>query len=303
MIFKVSEKFEGSCVLPTLNKSIWAGMNLSIGGNDLYAPDIKTAIQKGILISVDKKYNKEMAKIKPNIVVTNNTSKVLILGSKTLRPNGSLTINKDDEDMLAIESAAKNKLVNIATDKEKAKKILSKKKKDEKIESKKEEPFEKVEYVKPETGEDREPEAVVWNFKTKDTENAPKVPKVGEFTKFDKEENEDVDFIEEKEKPIKKKKKKKKKSKKKKAVKKATKKKGKAIKKKKVKSIEPVGEKKLPKTQVDAAIELDSRGKPIGEKPGEILQHLIDEVNNPGEVDFVDDEQALDRYKNRTDME
>ena len=50
-------------------------------------------------------------------------------------------------------------------------------------------------------------------------------------------------------------------------------------------------------------MELDSRGNPIGDKPGDTLRHLIDSINAPEDVSFVDDEQALNRYKERTDME
>ena len=63
-----------------------------------------------------------------------------------------------------------------------------------------------------------------------------------------------------------------------------------------------MGEKRLPKTAMDAAMDLDSRGNPIGEKPGDTLQHLIDSLNPPEDVSFSDDEQALDRYNKRTDM-
>ena len=50
-------------------------------------------------------------------------------------------------------------------------------------------------------------------------------------------------------------------------------------------------------------MELDSRGNPIGDKPGDTLRHLIDSIDTGEEVGFVDSEQALDRYKKRTDME
>jgi hypothetical protein len=171
-------------------------------------------------------------------------------------------------------------------------------------------------YVVPESGEDKEPTAVTWNPQTQELEEAIKIPKSEDFIKVGEDEREDVDFVDEEEeveevkkKSIKKstKKKAKKKATKKKVTKKAsvkkTKKKGNKTKSKKVKTLRPVGEKRLPKTDMDAAIELDSRGRPIGDKPGDTLRHLIDSINAPEDVGFVDDEQKLNRYRKRTDME
>jgi len=63
-----------------------------------------------------------------------------------------------------------------------------------------------------------------------------------------------------------------------------------------------VGDKRIPKNQMDAAVELDSRGRPL-ENASDALNHLIDSLTEPDEVSFVDDEQAQDRYENRTDMD
>ena len=297
MNFKVSDKYKGSCVLPTLNKSIWAGMTFSIDGNDLYASDIKIAIKKGILISVDKKYNKETAKISHSMIITNIAKTSLILGEITLKVGGSLVVSKDNKNIFHINSAQAANLLTITSND----KILTKKtiKKKAKKKTTKKAKTKVVEYVAPESGENKEPTAKAWNFKTKEIEEAKKVPRTEEFVEVDSEE-ENIEFID-KTKKSKKKKKAVKKAKKKR--KKTTKKKEKTSKSKKVKTLEPVGEVKPEKTVFDAAIELDSRGNPIVEKPSDTLQHLIDTINAPKEVGFADNEQAQERYDKRTDME
>ncbi len=307
MNFKVSKKYKGSCVLPTLNKSIWAGMTFSINGNDLYAPDIKIAIKKGILISVDKKYNKETAKISHNMTITNISKTSLILGEITLKVGSSLRVNKDDKNIFHINSAqAANLLIIISNDKVLTKKTIKKKAKKK---TTKKTNTKVVEYVTPKTGEDKNPIAKAWNFKTKETVEAKKVPRTEEFVEVDREE-ENIEFIDKEKNTTKKKiknkkttKKAKKKKSKKKKRKKTTKKKEKTSKSKKVKTLEPVGDVKPEKTAFDEAIELDSRGNLIGEKPSDTLQHLIDTINAPKDVGFADNEQAQDRYDKRTDME
>jgi hypothetical protein len=52
MIFKVSDKIKGSCVLATLKKVLYSGIIVSINGNDLYEQDVKSAIKNGILVPI-----------------------------------------------------------------------------------------------------------------------------------------------------------------------------------------------------------------------------------------------------------
>ena len=121
----------------------------------------------------------------------------------------------------------------------------------------------------------------------------------------DEEESPDeIEFVNTEGTPKKKrsKKKSKKKTSKKKASRKKTKKKVSKAKKRKVKALEPVGEKKLPKVAMDAAIELDSRGRPLGDSGSDHLKHLIGEDTSE-DIGFADDEQALKRYNDRTDMD
>lgn len=317
MIFKVSDKFKGSCVLPTINKAIWANMVLSISGNDLRADDIKDVVRRGILIPEDKDYDKDEIEKDHDVIIINNTKRVLILGKIALRPNGSLPISKDDAKSASIISAAEEGCITILSDEGEETYVRKKsaKKKDKKSKIKKGNKKEvDDDFITPETGEDKDPVAQVWNFQTKESEEAVKISKTQE-TKIidDNPEANDVDFVDKKEEEPKKKSTKKKTKKKatkkakKKATKKSTKKKSKKEetkpKSKNVKTLEPIGERKVPKTEMDAAIELDSRGNPIGDKPGETLRHLIDSVNNGEEVSFVDEEQKIERYNKRADLD
>ena len=318
MNFTVSEKLKGSCVLNTLGRAIWKGMSVSICGNKLYAPDIKLAIKRGILIPVEDEYSEEMANTSYDVVIVNKTDKLLVLDKMVLKPGGSKIVSKVIAGTIAIQSARKNGLINIISDeletkksKKKTKKTKKKSKKKSKKKTKKKakkkvvktEEEENSAYVTPETGADREVKALAWNFRDKSIEEAQIAPKAAEMVVVDKETVEDIDFVDNplEAQQVTPKKKTKKKASKKKAARKTIKKKGKATKKRKVKSIEPVGDKRLPKTQMDAAIELDSRGNPID--GANLLDHLIDSLAEPSDVPFVDQEQAQDRYIKRTDME
>jgi hypothetical protein len=310
MIFKVSEKLKGSCVLPTLKKAIWANMTLSIAGNDLRADDIRGVIKKGILVPVNDDLDPEMIDKDQDVIIINNTNRVLVLGEIALRPSGSLPISKVHVDMPAIKSAAEDNLITILSD-EDDESHTEIKKSAKKIAKKKEKIVE--DFVTPETGEDKDVTPTAWNFRTKELEEAKKVPKIEEFIEVTSDD-EPIDFIDgeaEDAKPVPKKKKAKKKAKKKtakkktakkKTTKKKTKKKEIKAKTKKVKTIEPVGDQKPSKTSFEAAIELDSRGNPI-EKASDTLKHLIDSINSPDDVPFVDNEQAQKRYEDRTDMD
>ena len=267
MIFKVSEKLKGSIALPTLNQAIWAKMTVCVSGNDLRANDIRDVIKKGILVPINDKYDEEDMQKDHDVIIVNNTDQVLVLGDLVLRPNGSLPISKEYSQTVSIIAAGEKDIITIISD-EGDKPYIKKKK------------------------------------------VAEKAPKTEDFTQVDKEENDDLEFVEDLEvkkvsrkKADNKKTVKKKTTKNKVSAKKKTKKKEITSKKKKIKTLEPVGEKKLPKTEFDAAMELDSRGNPICEKPGDTLKHLIDRISSPEDVNFADNEQKLERYNNRTDME
>jgi hypothetical protein len=326
MIFTVPKSFKGSFVLNTLNRALSKGMTVSISGNKLYAADIKMAIASGILVPVGEDYGEDKVGVSHDVVLVNKTSRVMVLGETVLNPNGSLLVSKDALGDTAIKAAIKNGLIGViskdAPIKKTTKKKVAKKKTTKKKITKKEveeEVFdEETDQFIP--GAEREMHAKAWDFREQVAIDAQVVPTTPDMISVDEEEEEeeveDVEFVDEpleaqkvnaKKKKVTKKAKKKtkkkavKKAKKKKAVKKTIKKKGKATKKRKVKALEPVGDKRLPKTQMDAAIELDSRGRPLG-KASDTLNHLIDSVDT-GDVTFVDDEQAQARYNDRTDMD
>ena len=322
MIFTVPEDFEGSFVLNTLNRALSKGMTVSICGNDIYASDVKMAIKRGSLIPNSEDDYDESSNLSHDAMVVNKTDRILVLGKIILRPWASLLVSKDDTNNVSIRSAENNGFIHIISDEvsyggpKKAKKKASKKKatKKKKVAKKQveEEVFEedKGQFV---PGAEREVTPKVWNFREQESVDAQVVPTTPDILQVDEPEVEDIEFVDEslesqKVTPKVKIKKKttkkatKKKVTKKKAVKKTIKKKGKVQKKKKVKVIEPVGDKKIPKTQMDAAIELDSRGRPI-ENASDTLNHLVDSYTDLAEVSFVDDEQDQNRYKNRTDMD
>ena len=318
MIFAVPENFVGSFVLSTLERALSRGMTISITGNDLYAPDVKIAIQRGSLVPVGDDYTKEMSQLSHDIVIVNKTDRVMVLGDIVLKPHGALPISKKALENAAIQAAVRNNFAELISQ-DKPKKVKKQAPKEvieevEEVEEVEEEVFdeENNEFI---PGADRVVKAKVWNFQEQESEEAQVVPTIANLIDVTEEEDpEDIDFVDEpkiKVNPKAKKKIAKKKSKKKavkkhvdkKAVKKTNKKKVSTVKKKKVKALEPVGEKRVPKTQMDAAIELDSRGRPLVEGGSDALNHLIDAETGPEEISFVDGEQAQDRYDNRTDMD
>lgn len=309
MIFTVPTDFKGSCVLSTLNKALWKGMTVSIYGEDLYAPDVKLAIKRGILVPLGEDYDKEKAKLSNEAMVVNKTNKKLVLENIILKPWASRLINKSIIKSPIIQAAQKNGFIEIVSDETKysvkesgESKTLAEEKTLEKKDVQSEEELKRV--VPPETGADKEVTPTVWNFREKAMENAQVVPKTPDIVKVE-EEGKEIDFIDnekETEDISIGKKRTRRKTTKKKSVKKTIKKEGKATKSKKVKLIEPVGEKKILKTVADAAIELDSQGHPMT-KPSDTLQHLIDSLTEPENMSFVDEEQAQDRLDKRIDME
>lgn len=317
MIFKVPEEFEGSFVLSSIGRSLTAGVSIDIYGSTLYAPDIKAAIRQGILVP-EKEYSEEQEGMKKDVMIVNKTDRIMVLNKLTLRPNGSAFVDRDEAAGGIIKASQEKGFIEIISIDETVKTTKKTKKKTKKKKAKKKvKKAEKKEV--PKMGEDREVTPKVWNFRSGTAEDAQFVPKSEDIVKVDTEVESETDFIDkteesEQETPevmevvkvakVKKKAKKKikKKKAKKKAVKKTIKKKGKATKKKKVKTIEPVGDKKVPKTEMDAAIELDSRGNVI-EKASDVLEHMIEEyAQGADDISFADNEQGRERLKKRTDM-
>jgi len=319
MIFTVPEDFKGSCVLSTLKKVLWKGMAVSISGDDLYASDVKLAIKKGILVPLGEDYDEEKANLSSEAMVVNKTAKVLVLGKIILKPWSCQMVDKIILKTAVIQSAEKNGFIHIISDEikynsKKIKKLKSKKQvkkiiKNKKTSTKKDANIIEIEeekpvYSAPVSGADKNVKPTVWNFRDKNIEDAQIVPKISDVITVDKETVKVVDFVnnEEKLKKEAKDKKIRQKTTKKKIAKKIIKKKEKVVKKKKVKLVEPVGDKRISKTQADAAIELDSRGKSI-KNASDTLQHLIDSLTEQNDISFVDEEQAQEKNKQRTDMD
>ena len=320
MIFTVSEDVKGSFVLSTLNKALSKGMSVSISGNKIYAPDIKMAIKQGLLIPVGDEYDIKKANISHEVVVQNRTDRVLVLEKVVLKPRQSLSVSRDISESISMISAEKNGFIHIISNDEVDKIALKKtiKKTTKKKTAKKKTTKKKVEEEVEEEaafipGAERQVTAKVWNFRDQESEDAKIVPKTPYMIDVTEEEHPDIDFIDEplEEQEVNLKKTAKKKTIKKKTVKKTTKKKiakntikkeENTTKKKKVKEIEPVEDRKIPKTQMDAIIELDSRGNPI-KNASDALNHLIDSLTGSEEITFIDDKQAQERYEQRTDMD
>jgi hypothetical protein len=315
MIFRVPGNYEGSFVLSTINKALRAGVEVSITGNDLYAPDVKAAIKRGILVSITDEDYGPKASIAHDAMVVNKTDKILVLGEIVLNPWASQLVDKDIAESSVLRTAESRGLIHIMSDETSYAVVDKKPKKSgkrtkpvsqstKKTKSKKKEVVEEVKKAEP-IGEDRDVTPMVWDMRKKELEEGKPVPKSPDIaeTFVDKQETEEVEFVDQEKPKTKKKSKKKskkkttKKKKTKKASVKKTKKKEKTPKSKKVKAIKPVGDVRPEKTAMEADMELDSRGKPL-KKASDELQHLIDSITGD-DVAFVDKEQTEERLRKR----
>jgi hypothetical protein len=298
MNFLVSKSLKGSFVSSTLNKALQKGSTISISGNDLYAPDIKTAIKQGVLIPLEE-YSEEIASLSDDAMIVNRTDRVIVLGKVVLRPWQLLLVSKNTAQNSSILSAEQKGFISVVSDekrygkktviKEPIEKLDDTKKSSEKIEKNiidNDDAEEK--FV---AGADRKVKPKVWNFREQEAEDAQFVPKTEDVINVDEEIEEDKTKTKKKatKKKINNKKTTKKTTPKKATSKKTIKKKEITSQKKKHKVLKPIGDKRIPKTEIDAIIELDSRGNPIN-KASDTLEHLIDSIDLEGEVSFVDQE-------------
>jgi hypothetical protein len=299
MIFKVSKKVKGTLVLKSIKHPLRANSIITIKGDHLYEDDIQAAIRAGVLTQQTNDGEEEYvpASVTPRVTITNNLNKRLVLGELTLAANGSTYISRKDIDEDVLRRAAAAKYISIVFDEE--------------IE-------ENYNNSSVDISDDfDEPEAhpTVWDFNEEALQDAPQVPtsknaKIKEMSEEEDGEEEEQEeetvvitknadgnvVIKEEEVviPVKKKVAQKKEGKRLVSKKKVSVSKS----KKKDKTLVPSGEVRPPKTQADAAVELDSRGKPIGPKPGETLQDLINDITGD-DISFVDKEQDIERLRNK----
>tara|TARA_Y100000310_G_scaffold13838_1_gene14137 strand:- start:17961 stop:18989 length:1029 start_codon:yes stop_codon:yes gene_type:complete len=273
----------------------------------------------------------------PKVTITNNLDKRLVLGNLILPSFGSTYVPRTEVDEDVLRQAAAAKYISVIFDDENIEEQYGGYPVDTSDEFE-EPGGEMEEYEEDEEDEEEdetetaEPTAVVWEATPEggSLKDAPLVPKAkdmdDEFRDILSDETDEEEYevevdevepeddavvitkddegnvvVEEEEEvvviPKKTVAKKKKVVAKKKAV--VRKKKGSQRKsKKKVKALEPTGEVRPPKTQADAAVELDSRGKPLGEKPSDTLQQMIDEISGD-DITFVDKEQDIQRLRDR----
>lgn len=302
MIFKVPDDVKGSFILSSLKKACWAKMQISITGNDLYAPDVKAAVKRGILVPFIEGEYDDIEDISDEAVIVNRSGRNLVLDNVVLKPGKSAIISRTQAESGIMQGAESDGLISIITESPVLGNVEIKKKTTKKKTTKKKDKETTVEYVEPIEDHIEEPNAIakVWDFQKGESQDAKMVNKVSDVIEIDMEDDiKDIDMVDDTKKSIKKKTAKKKSTKKKKATKKttkkATKKKGKSVKSKKVKEIRPVGE---VREHPDVAMPLDSRGNFIGEKPSDVLESLIDE-HTPDDISFADKEQEVEKKQNR----
>jgi hypothetical protein len=232
-----------------------------------------------------------MSTTNTDVVIVNKTKKVLVLGKLVLKPQSSSIISKSEQYSPSILSAEQSGLIRIISDEKNNNFIQEIKIEDmeevkslEEMEEEKPEVVEAVNYIAPKSGEDKNVKPVVLDFREQVTKEAQKISKQDYIV--DIKENDDTeDDVKENV-----------------VVKVKTTKKSSSKKNKKENGIKPVGEKRAVKDFADAAIELDSRGNVIAEKPSDIIKSLIDSIGSVEDIGFVDQEQAQEKLDKRNDI-
>jgi len=101
MIFTVSSKLGSNLILQTLDYAKKPGGVISIEGNDLNAPDVVMAVNKGFLIPKnEEEYKKvQMGIDEDRLTIENKTQSLLVLGATTMRPGAISVVKRADVDM------------------------------------------------------------------------------------------------------------------------------------------------------------------------------------------------------------
>jgi len=296
MRFQVSPKIKGSLVLKTLGRPLNPNSFVVIEGEHLAAGDIKAAVEQEILIPEDREEFNVLVQDNSKITLVNTGNMVVIIEGRPLRPKCKAKVSPYILDDDNVKNMLSRGIVKVFTDKKETV-IVEKTEEVEEVEEVVE--VEEIEEIEEENlaektrKRDTKTTPVVFNMRTQEIKEAEVISKPSTILDIS-----DDDVIEEKT-PRKKTNKRSKKKSKKKSQKKISKKKGMKLKSKKNRRIEPVGEIKAEKTEMDAAMELDSRGKPLSDKPSEVIQHMIKDLSAPTDMSFVDKEQAQKRKENR----
>lgn len=290
MIFRVPDDFKGTFVLNSISKVLWAKAQVTIEGNDLYAPDVKSAIRKKVLVPIIEGEYDGLEGMGHKVLIVNKTPKTIVLGNITLRPYRSLPVDRDFAESNLVINAQQRELISIVSNDDVV--IDTKKNKTDKKNR------DNISISQTDEEEDDNDKEDTKENKSKEIKTDNTVAKIWDFQKqasidveMNKQSTEPRIIKEENKGEIKPKRKytKNKKSKKKSSLKKKIKEK--TTGKKKVKVVKPVGQ---VKETEDIAIPLDSRGNPIGEeKPSEVVKKIVDGIG------FVDKEQEQERIEKR----
>lgn len=118
MIFKVSSELKGSLVLKTLGAPLYAGKTISISGDNLYANDVKVAIQKNVLVPESgQAYESEKNK-ESQVLIINKQNRVLILDTLTIGPYGTMFADRKFAKSDIVRRASINGFIDVVLEDE-----------------------------------------------------------------------------------------------------------------------------------------------------------------------------------------
>ena len=211
MIFKVADSIKGSLIIPSLNKVVYKGQHILVPDDKIKCSDIASLIERKQLIvselqgdAIPVVDTKPVEKEEKFAIITNNTTKVLILNGLVLRGGSTISAELSQIDPPELQKLIDEKVVNCIINNQKVgltPKISIKtddvNNPDDIFEQPEIETELEVEEEKEEEVEEKEdttdaissvpqedsPKAKVWNMQTQSTEDAKLVPTIKDIQK------------------------------------------------------------------------------------------------------------------------
>ena len=214
MIFKVADSIKGSLIIPSLNKVVYKGQHILVPDDKIKCSDIASLIERKQLIvselqgdAIPVVDTKPVEKEEKFAIITNNTTKVLILNGLVLRGGSTISAELSQIDPPELQKLIDEKVVNCIINNQKVgltpkisiktddvnnpddifeqPEIETELEVEEEVEEEKEEKEEQEDTTDAISSvpQKESPRAKVWNMQTQSTEEAKLVPTIKDIQK------------------------------------------------------------------------------------------------------------------------
>jgi len=211
MIFKVADSIKGSLIIPSLNKVVYKGQHILVPDDKIKCSDIASLIERKQLIvselqgdAIPVVDTKPVEKEEKFAIITNNTTKVLILNGLVLRGGSTILAELSQIDPPELQKLIDEKVVNCIINNQKVgltpkisiktddvnksddifeqPEIETELEVEEEVEEEKEEKEDTTDAISS-VPQKESPKAKVWNMQTQSTEDAKFVPTIKDIQK------------------------------------------------------------------------------------------------------------------------